>query len=96
MTRFGDFVAEYPLWAQLELGQIVEDKYSYYRRSGKRNGGAFVLRWPKMLGKDYYKARFFERFKAKRTHGVLPGQKRLELEKSSCSVTLELLGEPAK
>lgn len=80
MCRFEDFVTEYPQWAQLEPGQIVQDKTCYYRRSSKRNGGTFALRWSKVLGKNYYLSRYFERFKAKRTHGVLPGQKRLELE----------------
>jgi len=83
MCRFEDFVQEYPQWTQLELGQIVSDKSCFYRRSSKRNGGTFVLRWPKMLGRNYYLSRYFERFKAKRVGGVLPGQKRLELEVSS-------------
>jgi hypothetical protein len=82
MMRFEDFQKEYPQWSQLEAGQIVQDKYCFYRRSSKRNGGTFILRWPKMLGRNYYLSRYFERFKAKRTHGVLPGQKRLELEVS--------------
>jgi hypothetical protein len=82
IARIEDFTKEYPQWADIELGCIIEDKYCYYRRSGKRNGGTFILRWPKILGRNYYKSRFFERFKAKRTHGPLPGQKQLELEVS--------------
>ncbi len=80
MTRFHDFVQEYPQWADLEPGQIIEDSSCFYRRSGKRNGGAFVLRWPKLLGKNYYKSRFFERFKAKRTYSPVLGQKQLEIQ----------------
>jgi hypothetical protein len=77
--RFEDFQLEYPQWANLEIGQIVEDQYCFYRRSGKRNQGTYVQRWSKVLGKDYYKSRFFERFKAR--SGIRhPAQKKLELE----------------
>ncbi len=80
-TRFEDFAAEYPAWQSIQPGQIVSDEHNYYRRSGKRNGGAFVLRWPKIYGEQYYLSRYFERFKAKRDFPH-PKQKRLELEAS--------------
>ena len=65
-------------WEDLEVGQIVSDRYNYYRRASKRNGGCFVQRWPKVYGINYYKSRFFERFKAKRDFPY-PGQQRLEI-----------------
>lgn len=79
ITRLEDFQREYPQWAQIEIAQIISDEHCFYRRTGKRNSGAFVQRWPKIYGRDYYKSRFFERFKAKRDfpHSL---QKRLELE----------------
>ena len=77
--RFEDFQLEYPQWSKLDIGQIVEDQYCFYRRSGKRNQGTFVQRWAKVLGKDYYKSRFFERVLLRQ--GIRhPDQKRLELE----------------
>ncbi|HLE74944.1 MAG TPA: hypothetical protein VI864_02740 [Candidatus Bathyarchaeia archaeon] len=79
ICRFEDFQREYPQWRDLEIGEIISDRYNYYRRTGKRNGGAFAQRWPKVYGQDYYKSRFFERFKAKRDFPH-PLQKRLELE----------------
>jgi len=74
--RFEDFQEEYPQWRGMYPGQIVSDKYNYYRRTSMRNGGCFVQRWPKVYGIDYYKSRFFERFKAKRSFPY-PGQKTL-------------------
>lgn len=85
MARFEEFQLEYPQWAELKPSNIVEDQHCFYRRTGrhgKRVKGAFILRWPKMLGKDYYKSRFFERFKAKRQGLPVEGQKILELEAS--------------
>lgn len=79
--RFEDFVQEYPQWKDLEMGQIVSDKYNFYRRTSKRNGGCYVQRWPKIYGVNYYKSRFFERFKAKRSFPY-PGQQTLQLESS--------------
>jgi len=79
VCRVEDFRAEYPQWTSIQVGQIVSDSSCYYRRSGKRNGGAFVQRWPKVYGENYHNSRFFERFKAKRGFPH-PLQKRLELE----------------
>jgi len=79
-ARVEDFKCAYPNWAQLELGQIVTDEYYFYRRTKKGN---FVQMWPKVLGKEYYKSRFFERFKVPRDFGVRPGQSQLELEKEA-------------
>jgi len=80
--RFEDFQKMYPQWKDILPGQIVQDKYNYYRRTSNRNGGAFVQRWPKVLGMEYYKSRFFERFKAKRDFPH-PLQLRLELKEGS-------------
>ena len=80
ICRFEDFQKEYPQWKDLEIGEIVSDQHNFYRRTGKRNGGCFVQRWPKVYGINYYKSRFFERFKADFPH---PKQKRLELEVSA-------------
>jgi hypothetical protein len=84
-ARVEDFKREYPKWKDLKWGQIVEDEYYFMRRTGRRNSGAFVQMWPKVLGKDYYKSRFFERFKVPRDFGVRPGQKQLELKKEASS-----------
>jgi len=80
--RFEDFIQHYP-WQDLEPGQIVEDEHYFYRRTSKRNGGAFVQRWPKVLGREYYKSRFFERFKVPRDFGLRPGQKQIDLTEPS-------------
>jgi hypothetical protein len=82
--RFEDFQKDkhYLQWKDLEVGQIVSDKHNYYRRTGKRNGGCFIQRWPKVYGEKYYCSRFFERFKAKRDFPHSQ-QKRLELEVSA-------------
>jgi len=74
--RFEDFQVAYPQWKDLEVGEIVEDEYYFIRRTKK---GTFVLMWPKVLGRDYYKSRFFERFKVPRDFGLRSGQKQLEL-----------------
>jgi len=76
ITRIEDFQKEYPQWKDLEIGQIISDEHNFYRRTGKRNGGCFVMRWPKIYSIEYYKSRFFERFKAKRDFPH-PHQKRL-------------------
>ena len=80
-ARFDDFQKEkaYEKWKDLEPGQIVSDDCNYYRRTCARNGGCFVQKWPKVYGPDYYKSRFFERFKAKR-YAPYPGQQRLSVE----------------
>jgi hypothetical protein len=83
ICRVEDFRKEYPEWVNIEIGQIVEDEGHFYRRTGTRNAGVYVMRWPKIYGKDYYKSRYFERFKAKRTLGPRPGQAQLELEVSA-------------
>ena len=78
--RIEDFQKEklYEQWKDLEVGEIVSDKCNYYRRTGERNHGCFVQRWPKVYGINYYKSRYFERFKAKRS-SPYPGQKQLEV-----------------
>jgi len=78
--RFEDFQKEkmYAQWKDLKIGQIVSDEHNYYRRTGKRNGGCFVQRWPKLYGINYYKSRFFERFKAKRDFPY-PSQQQLSI-----------------
>jgi len=78
-ARFDDFQreSEYSQWKDLEVGQIVEDEHYFIRRTKK---GTFVLMWPKVLGREYYKSRFFERFKVTRDFGLRQGQKQLELQ----------------
>jgi hypothetical protein len=78
IARVEDFFAEYPQWKDLKIGQIVSDEYCFYRRTGKRNGGVYVQRYPKIYGWDYYKKRYFERAMAKRGRRH-PHQKSLEL-----------------
>ncbi len=74
--RFEDFQREYPEFKALEIGEIVGYRDLFIRRTKK---GTFVLMWPKVLGREYYKSRFFERFKVPRDFGLRPGQKQLEL-----------------
>jgi hypothetical protein len=74
--RIEEFQQEYPQWKNIKIGQIVYDDCNYYRRTCARNGGCFVQKWPKVYGPNYYKSRYFERFKAKRS-SPFPGQKRL-------------------
>jgi len=77
--RIEDFQQEYPQWKGIKSGEILEDELYFYRRTKK---GTFVLMWPKVLGRDYYKSRFFERFKVPRDFGLRlrRGQKQLELQ----------------
>ena len=84
VCRFDDFVAEHKEWKSLVPGQIVCDDYNYYRRTSKRNGGAFVQRWPKVYGIGYYNSRFFERFKARRSW-PFPGQLTLVPKGRGCT-----------
>lgn len=79
-TTLPDFKLEYPQFADMKIGEIREDDHCYYRRSGPRNNGRFVFRWMKILGRDYYKSRFFERFKPQRGFSLHPEQTRLEFE----------------
>lgn len=82
--RYEDFIQYYDQrFLQLEPGEIKDDCTYFYRRTNERNGGAFVQRWPKVLGKEYYKSRFFERFKVPRDFGLRPGQKQIELKEAS-------------
>jgi len=73
--RLEEFQEAYPEWKDIGIGEIVSDRYYFYRRTSERNGGYFVQRYPKVYGREYYKSRFFERFMAKRGFSH-PSQKR--------------------
>lgn len=77
MTRYEDFQEWYSRWKNIKMGEIVEDKCNYYRRSSKRNQGRYVLRWPKFYGQDYYKTRYWEHVNAKFSKRPRPGQQPL-------------------
>lgn len=75
--RIEDFQKEYPLLADIRPGQESEDEHCYYYRGKKQP--AFVYRWPKFLGPQYYpKTRhLFERHVPRRP--PIKGQKTLEI-----------------
>jgi len=81
-SRFTDFQQVYPQWKDLQMGQIVEDEHDYYRRTSERNKGYYVQRWSKILGKTYYKSRYFERFLSKRDFPD-SRQRKLDLKEES-------------
>lgn len=87
-TRYEDFIEEcttgeykdHPEWKNIKMGEIVEDKCNYYRRSSNRNQGRYVLKWPKFYGRDYYKTRYWEHVNAKISKRPRPGQQPLMLQ----------------
>jgi hypothetical protein len=62
-ATYDDFGKEYLELKDIQIGQILADLHFYYRRSGRKNKGSFVFRWPTFLGRDYYKMRDFEHYK---------------------------------
>jgi hypothetical protein len=60
-SRIEDFGAEYPEMADLQPGETRSDTCNYYYRRRKQR--AFVYRWSKALGPQYYPStrQLFER-----------------------------------
>ena len=51
-SRYEDVLKDYPFLVDMRPGETRSDKYNYYYRSKKQR--AFIYRWPKFLGPQYY------------------------------------------
>ena len=80
-TRVEDFQNEYPAFADIRPGEVRSDAHCYYYRGKKQR--AFVYRWPKLLGPQYYPRtrHLTERHVPRRP--PLKGQKTLENESAA-------------
>lgn len=86
--RIEDFQAEYKWFANIRPGEILSDTYCFYYRGKKQR--AFVYRWPKILGPQYYPRtrHLTERHVPRRP--PIPGQSVLQAEVGAATQKTEV------
>jgi hypothetical protein len=86
--RIEDFQQEYPQFANIRPGETLSDTHCYYYRGKKQR--AFVYRWPKLLGPQYYPRtrHLIERHVPRRP--PIPGQSVLQAEAGAAAAKTEV------